>query len=51
MEGNYEKIELAVMTEWEKIMDEADDNGDGEIDITEFKNLMNALVPLQTGTN
>jgi hypothetical protein len=28
-------------------MDEADENGDGEIDIDEFKVLMRQLVPLE----
>jgi Ca2+-binding EF-hand superfamily protein len=46
MEGNSDNNELAEIGEWKKIMDEADDNGDGEIDIDEFKNLMHKLVPL-----
>jgi Ca2+-binding EF-hand superfamily protein len=46
MEGGTENSELAEIGEWRKIMDEADDNGDGEIDADEFKNLMYELVPL-----
>jgi Ca2+-binding EF-hand superfamily protein len=50
MEENSEQIELAVREEWKKIMDEADDNGDGEIDRTEFHALMNGLVPIDPST-
>jgi Ca2+-binding EF-hand superfamily protein len=46
MEGGCEHSELAAIEEWRKVMNEADDNGDGEIDIEEFKTLMYRIVPL-----